>query len=123
MDKGRGPFVVSGVTSAAAAAALSSTSPWLADTIAETRANRERVRNSLLHRGYDVPRSAANFVFIRRPEGELDDTTRRLERFGVRVRPFRSTSPRGFGLRATVAPWDKMQRLLDGLDLVASGAP
>ena len=122
VDKGRGPFVVSSVTSAAAAAAISSKSSWLADTIAETRANRERVGESLLHRGYEVPRSAANFVFIRCLEEELDDTTRRLERCGVRVRPFRSASPGGFGLRATVAPWDKMQRLLDGLDLVASGA-
>ena len=122
VDKGRGPFVVSSVTSAAAAAAISSTSSWLDDTIAETRANRERVRDSLLHRGFQVPRSAANFVFIRLPEEELDDTTRRLARCGVRVRPFRSASPRGAGLRATVAPRDKMQRLLDGLDLVASGA-
>ena len=119
VDKGRGPFVVSGVTSAAAAAALSSRSSWLDDTIAETRANRKRVRDSLLHRGYRVPRSAANFVFIRLAEEELDDTARRLERSGVRVRPFRSASHRGAGLRATVAPWDRMQRLLDGLDTVA----
>ena len=122
VDKARGPFVVSGVTSAAAAAAISSSSSWLADTIAETRTNRERLRDSLLHRGYEVPLSAANFVFIRLPEDELDDTTQRLERCGVRVRPFRSGFPGGAGLRATVAPWDMMQRLLDGLDLVASGA-
>lgn len=121
VDKGRGPFVVSSVTSAAAAAAISSTSPWLADTIAETRTNRERVRRSLRHRGFRAPLSAANFVFIRFPEEELDDTTARLERCGVRVRPFNSASPRGAGLRATVAPWDRMQRLLDGLDLVARG--
>lgn len=122
VDKGRGPFVVTSVTSAAAAAAISSTSSWLADTIAETRASRERVRDSLLHRGYRVPRSAANFIFIRLPVEELGDTTARLERCGVRVRPFQSASPRGDGLRATVAPWDQMQRLLDGMDLVASGA-
>ena len=121
VDKARGPFVVTSVTSAAAAAAISSASPWLADTIAETRTNRERVRRSLRHRGFRVPLSAANFVFIRFPEEELDDTTARLERCGVRVRPFNSASPRGAGLRATVAPWDQMQRLLDGLDLVARG--
>ena len=121
VDKARGPFVVSSVTSAAAAAAVSSESPWLADTIAETRTNRERVRDSLLHRGYEVPRSAANFVFILRPEDELDDTARKLERVGVRVRPFRGPTALGNGLRATVAPWDGMQRLLDGMDLVAAG--
>ena len=122
VDKGRGPFVVTSVTSAAAAAAISSTSSWLADTIAETRAKRDSVRDSLLHRGYRVPRSAANFIFIRLAEEELNDTAMRLERCGVRVRPFRSASPRGDGLRATVAPREQMQRLVDGLDLVASGA-
>ena len=122
VDKGRGPFVVSSVTSAAAAAAISSPSSWLADTVAETRVNRERVRASLLHRGYEVPESASNFVFILRPLEELDDIAGRLERVGVRVRPFAGPTKLANGLRATVAPWDKMQRLLDGLDLVASGA-
>lgn len=121
VDKARGPFVVTSVTSAAAAAAISSESPWLADTIAETKVNRERVRDALRHRGYEVPRSAANFVFILRPEAELDDVTARLERVGVRVRPFRGPTRLANGLRATVAPWDTMQRLLDGMDLVAAG--
>ena len=121
VDKARGPFVVTSVTSAAAAAAISSESPWLADTIAETKVNRERVRGALRHRGYEVPRSAANFVFILRPEAELDDVTARLERVGVRVRPFRGPTGLSNGLRATVAPWDDMQRLLDGMDLVAAG--
>ena len=122
VDKGRGPFVVTSVTSAAAAAAISSASSWLADTIAETCVNRDRVRDSLLHRGYRVPRSASNFIFIQLPVEELSDTAMRLERCGVRVRPFQSESPRGDGLRATVAPWDQMQRLLDGLDQIAAGA-
>ena len=120
VDKARGPFVVSSVTSAAAAAAISSDSPWLADTIAETRANRDRLLDCLRHRGYPVPPSSANFVFIPRPEDELDPAAQRLERYGVRVRPFRGSTARGTGLRATVAPWDKMQRLVDGLDRVAA---
>lgn len=121
VDKGRGPFVVSGVTSAAAAAAISSDSRWLADTIAETRANRDRVQESLRHRGYEVPVSGANFIFIVRPEDELADMTRRLEGCGVRVRPFGGSTKLANGLRATVGPWDQMQRLLDGLDLLAAG--
>ena len=48
--------------------------------------------------------------------------TRRLERCGVRVRPFRGPTKLANGLRATVGPWDSMQRLLDGLDLVAADA-
>ncbi len=121
VDKARGPFVVTSVTSAAAAAAISSDSPWLAETIAETKVNRRRVSDSLVHRGYEVPVSAANFIFILRPEEELDDLAARLERVGVRVRPFRGPTALANGLRATVAPWDKMQRLLDGMDMVAAG--
>ena len=121
VDKARGPFVVTSVTSAAAAAAISSDSTWLAETIAETRVNRERVRDALRHRGCEVPRSAANFVFILREEAGLDDDAARLERVGVRVRPFRGPTALGNGLRATVAPWDRMQRLLDGMDLIAAG--
>ena len=121
VDKARGPFVVSGVTSKAAAAAVSSDSPWLDETIAETRVNRERLIDRLRQRGYSVPASAANFVFILRPDDRLEPETRQLESCGVRVRPFAGTTARGSGLRATVAPWDRMQRLLDGLDLVAAG--
>ena len=121
VDKARGPFVVTSVTSAAAAAAIASESSWLADTIAETRANRKRVTDSLRHRGYEVPSSAANFIFILREEALLDDVAGRLERVGVRVRPFRGPTALGNGLRATVAPWDSMQRLIDGLDMVAAG--
>lgn len=120
VDKARGPFVVSGVTSTAAAAAVSSDSPWLDETIAETRVNRERLMDCLRQRGYRVPDSAANFVFILRPDDRLEPETRQLEAGGVRVRPFAGVTARGSGLRATVAPWDKMQRLLDGLDLIAA---
>ena len=122
VDKARGPFVVTSVTSAAAAAAISSDSPWLAETIAETKANRERVRDALRGRGYEVPRSATNFVFVLREASELEDVTARLERTGVRVRPFGGATALANGLRATVGPWEAMQRFLDGLDLVAAGA-
>lgn len=120
VDKARGPFVVSGVTSSAAAAAVSSDSPWLDETIAETKVNRERLIDCLRRRGYRVPASAANFVFILRPDDRLEPETQQLESCGVRVRPFAGTTARGSGLRATVAPWDRMQRLLDGLDTIAA---
>ncbi len=120
VDKARGPFVVSGVTSTAAAAAVSSDSPWLDETIAETKVNRERLMDCLSRRGYRVPASAANFVFILRPDDRLEPETQQLESCGVRVRPFAGTTARGSGLRATVAPWDRMQRLLDGLDTIAA---
>ncbi len=122
VDKARGPFVVSSVASRAAAAAISSDSSWLADTIAETRANRERLQSCLRHRGCTVPVSAANFVFILHPRDQLAGTTRALERLGVRVRPFHGPTELANGLRATLAPWELMERLLDALDVVASGA-
>ncbi|MCY3810118.1 MAG: histidinol-phosphate transaminase [Gemmatimonadetes bacterium] len=120
VDKARGPFMVSGTSTAAAAAAIASDSPWLAETVARSRANRERVGRSLRARGYDVAQSAANFVFVRVPDADLDEVARRLERSGVRARPFRSRSPAGTGLRATVGPWEAMQRLLDAFDLAAA---
>ena len=122
VDKARGPFVVSGLTSAAAAAAVASDSTWLADTVAETVANRDRLVACLRHRGYDVPTSGANFVFILRPREELEGAAAGLERAGVRVRPFAGPTPLANGLRATVGPWPMMQRLIDGLDLIAAGA-
>jgi histidinol-phosphate/aromatic aminotransferase/cobyric acid decarboxylase-like protein len=68
-----------------------------------------------------VPPSATNFIFILWEAAELDDVTARLEGAGVRVRPFGGPTPLSNGLRATVAPWDRMQLLLDALDLVAAG--
>ena len=121
VDKARGPFVVTTVTSAAAAAAISSDLPWLAETISETKANRERVQAALRARGYEVPPSATNFVFVLREAGELEDVTARLERTGVRVRPFGGATALANGLRATVGPWDAMERFLDGLDRIAAG--
>ena len=120
-DKARGPFVVSSVASRAAAAAIASESDWLTETIAATRTNRERLLACLRHRGYTVPESAANFVFILHPREQLADTTRALERLGIRIRPFQGPAAAGNGLRATLAPWELMERLLDGLDIVMSG--
>ncbi len=120
VDKARGPFALSGVASAAGAAAVSSDSLWLSRTLAEARENRSRLTDSLRRRGFSVPTSAANFVFIELPAAKLEPTARGLERCGVRVRPFRGLAS-GTGLRATVGPWDPMRQLLGGLDRVGAG--
>ena len=121
IDKARGPFAVSATSAAAAAAALSSDSPWLDRVVGETRENRARVLDCLRHRGYEPPESAANFILVPGEPDSVTDVARRLARTGVRTRPFALGDPRGTGLRATVGPWEGMQRLLDGLDLVQSG--
>ncbi len=123
VDKARGPFAVSAASSAAAAAALCSDAPWLGDAVAQTRRVRDRLTDCLRQRGYDVPESSANFVFIRRPREEVERIAVGLESLGVRTRPFLGATARGSGLRATVGPWPLMERLLDALDRVdATGA-
>lgn len=121
IDKARGPFTVSSTSGRAGAAALRSDDPWLADVVRETKENRDRLLECLRHRGCDPPDSAANFVFVPFEADTVLDTAGRLARFGVRTRPFARREDGGSGLRATVAPWEAMQRLLDGLDLVRSG--
>ena len=115
-DKARGPFAVTGVSGAAAAAALSSGSPWLARTVSETRRNRDRLLARLARNGHAATESRANFVFVLLPRAELEPATAQLERSGVRVRPFAGAAPGGSGLRATVGPWEMMERLAAGLD-------
>lgn len=121
VDKARGPFALSGLADAAGAAALSSRSPWLAETLADARRSRSRLLAALLERGFDARPSQANFVFVPWPEDGLAGAAAGLEAAGVRVRPF--GGPDGDpGLRATVAPWETMRLLLAGLDRVA-GTP
>lgn len=120
VDKARGPFAVTGVTSAAAAAAYRSTSPWLAKTVAETISNRDRMLERLAEGGHSAPPSAANFVFVLLAPEELAPVAQGLERRGVRVRPFAGL-PEGTGLRATVGRWEQMEQLADALDEVTGG--
>ena len=121
VDKARGPFTVSATSGAAAAAAISSDDPWLATVVEETRANRSRLLESLRHRGYEPHDSTSNFVFIQLEADRTPKVAASLERTGVRTRPFVDPAAGGSGLRATVGPWEGMQRLLDGLDLVENG--
>lgn len=114
-DKARGPFALSGLASVAGAAALSSDSAWLSETLASARHCREGLRERLGRRGFDVPPSQANFVFVPWPESRLEAVVRGLEAGGARVRPFGSAG-REAGLRVTVAPWEAMLRFLEALD-------
>ncbi|MGI9627506.1 MAG: pyridoxal phosphate-dependent aminotransferase [Longimicrobiales bacterium] len=122
VDKARGPFTLSATSGQAGGAALSSNGGWLTNVVTETRTNRERLLSSLEHREYGPPESGANFVFIPMEATQAQDVAGRLSKLGVRTRPFADSAPGGSGLRATVGPWEGMQRLLDGLDLVRGGS-
>ena len=106
------PFNVNGPAQAAALAALEARDQ-IRPRLAALTAERERVTAALRDRGWAVPDSQANFVFL--PAGDrTDDICVGLERRGVVTRPFT-----GWGLRVTVSLPAHNDRFLAALDEAA----
>ena len=106
------PFNVNGPAQAAALAALEARDQ-IRPRVAALVAERERVTAALRDRGWAVPDSQANFVFL--PAGDrTDDICVGLERRGVVTRPFT-----GWGLRVTASLPVYNDRFLAALDEVA----
>ena len=106
------PFNVNGPAQAAALAALEARDQ-IQPRVAALVAERERVTAELRDRGWAVPDSQANFVFL--PAGDrTDDICVGLERRGVVTRPFT-----GWGLRVTASLPAYNDRFLAALDKVA----
>lgn len=106
------PFNVNGPAQAAALAALEARDQ-IQPRVAALVAERERVTAELRERGWAVPDSQANFVFL--PAGDrTDDICVGLERRGVVTRPFT-----GWGLRVTASLPAYNDRFLAALDEVA----
>lgn len=106
------PFNVNGPAQAAALAALEARDQ-IQPRVAALVAERERVTAALRSRGWAVPDSQANFVFL--PAGDrTDDICVGLERRGVVTRPFT-----GWGLRVTASLPAYNDRFLAALDEVA----
>lgn len=106
------PFNVNGPAQAAALAALEARDQ-IRPRVAALVAERERVTAELRDRGWAVPDSQANFVFL--PAGDrTDDICVGLERRGVVTRPFT-----GWGLRVTASLPAYNDRFLAALDEVA----
>lgn len=106
------PFNVNGPAQAAALAALEARDQ-IRPRLAALTAERERVTAELRDRGWAVPDSQANFVFL--PAGDrTDDICVGLERRGVVTRPFT-----GWGLRVTVSLPAHNDRFLAALDEAA----
>lgn len=99
------PFTVNRVAQAAAVASLGAEDELLR-RVQVTVAERERIRGALLHEGYAVAPSEANFVWLPLGEATLD-FARTCEHHGVTVRPFP-----GEGARVTIGDPEANDALL-----------
>jgi histidinol-phosphate aminotransferase len=99
------PFAVSAVAQAAALAALDCRDELLA-ACAELEGERERVRTALVHAGYTVPPSEANFVWVALGERTAAFAAHCLDQKVV-VRPFHPE-----GVRVTVSTPEENDALL-----------
>ena len=116
IEKSRGPYKVSGLAAAAAAAAVRDEEGWLPDIIAPCLESRTRLSEELTARNLRPLPSAANFILCAAPTGAARADALALREVGVGVRPFTGIPELGEGLRVTVGPWPMMEDFLDALD-------
>jgi histidinol-phosphate aminotransferase len=100
------PFSVSSVAEAAALAALAAEDE-VARRAAVIVAERPRVEAAARDLGWDVPRGAANFCWLRTDDGERERLVAAFEAAGVLVRGYA-----GDGVRITLADPDSNDRVL-----------
>jgi histidinol-phosphate aminotransferase len=113
MEKSRGPYKVNAVAEAAASGLISADDGWVADVIAQTRTNRERLSRELDKLGLRYLKSAANFILIQLPPPLTANVANsELRARGVAVRPFANLPHAGECVRVTIGPWDMMQTFL-----------
>ncbi len=111
------PYSLSVVAQAAARAALKAQDQLLAQ-VDETVAERTRIRAALLAAGWEVPRSEANFLWLRLGEASAA-FARRCADAGIHVRTFP-----GEGVRVSVgAPADNDAFLCTAVDWKATARP
>lgn len=119
IEKSRGPYKVSGVAEAVATRVLSADGEWVAWVVGQTRTNRDRLAAALDAMQLKYWPSLGNFILIQMPRGfTAIGTNAALREQGVAARPFAALPHAGECLRVTVAPWDSLQRFLDGLKSV-----
>ena len=116
IEKSRGPYKVTRLGADAAAAAVEDAEGWMARTVAEAVASRERLTGELTRRGLPPLPSRSNFLLFPSLSGSARDDALRLREHGVAVRPFTGIPEMGEGLRVTVGPWPLMERFLAALD-------
>jgi histidinol-phosphate aminotransferase len=111
--KARGPYKVNAVAEHAVISALKRDRGWVSDRANEVIANRARFRGALADRGIESLDSAANFVLV--PVDDCIETSRRLERAGIRVRALSDLPGIGDAIRIAIGPWSVMERCVDAL--------
>ena len=116
VEKSRGPYKVSRLTTETAAAAVRDASGWTKGVVTECLANRRRLYDALIERNVRALASRANFILFAAPSGSSADDANALRADGVQVRPFKDIPELGDALRVTVGPWPLLERFLAALD-------
>ncbi len=114
VEKSRGPYKVSVAGERAAVAALTHDRMWVTARVAEARAARARLAESLRMLGLSPLPSRANFLLV--PVPRAIAVARRLRELGVAVRAFEALPAVGDALRITAGPSAMMARLLSALE-------
>lgn len=119
IEKSRGPYKVGGVAEAVATGVVSADRDWVADVVARTRENRERLAREIAALGLTALKSDGNFILIRLPDGYTAlGTNAALREHGVAVRPFPALLHAGECIRVTVGPWSMMESFVDALNRI-----
>jgi histidinol-phosphate aminotransferase len=114
VEKSRGPYKVSMAAERAALAALAKDRAWVAARVADARASRNRLAESLRTLGLAPLPSQANFVLV--PVPSAADVAQRMRERGVAVRAFEGLPSIGDALRITAGPASMMERAIDALE-------
>lgn len=113
VEKSRGPYKVSMAAERAALAALAKDRAWVAARVADARASRDRLAESLRTLGLAPLPSQANFVLVPVPGAAA--VARRMRERGVAARVFEGLPSIGDALRITAGPASMMERAIDAL--------
>jgi histidinol-phosphate aminotransferase len=114
VEKSRGPYKVSVAAERAALAALAKDRAWVAARIADARASRDRLVESLRALGLAPLPSQGNFVLAPVPNAAA--VARRMRERGVAVRLFEGLPAIGDALRITAGPAPMMERAIGALE-------
>jgi histidinol-phosphate aminotransferase len=114
VEKSRGPYKVSVAAERAALAVLATDRAWVAARVADARASRDRLAESLRKLDLAPLPSQANFVLV--PVQNASRVAMRMRERGVAVRVFEGLPSIGDALRITAGPAPMMDRALEALE-------
>lgn len=114
VEKSRGPYKVSIAAERAALAALAKDRAWVRARVADARASRDRLTESLRALGLAPLPSQGNFVLV--PVAGASVVAQRMRERGVAIRVFEGLPTIGDALRITVGPASMMERAIEALE-------